>query len=82
VTRGARPLTAAEQHAAEEAIRRAPKDVWLIAGTPVGRTYPCRCNPDLGACSPLYCPCAGRTDPPNPFCCAARAMRTAARRAA
>lgn len=36
---------------------------WVIAGTPLGQPYPCRC--ELAArrpCSPVYCPCAGRVD--------------------
>lgn len=36
---------------------------WIIAGTPVGDPYPCRCHERKYAkCSPMWCPCAGRTD--------------------
>lgn len=44
---------------------------WLIAGTPIGEPYPCRCSESLyGKCSPLWCPCSGRSDPQGPLCCA------------
>lgn len=37
--------------------------VWLIAGTKVGETYPCRCaERKYSRCSPKYCPCSGRLD--------------------
>jgi hypothetical protein len=39
-----RPLTADEQRAAEDAIRRAPKNVWLITGRPL---FPTRRDPSL-----------------------------------
>lgn len=43
---------------------------WLIAGTPVGQPYPCRCHERRGPkCSAAWCPCAGRFDPPNRQCC-------------
>jgi hypothetical protein len=36
---------------------------WLIAGTPIGEPYPCRCR-NAGRCSaPRQCPCTGRPDP-------------------
>lgn len=46
---------------------------WMIAGTPVGQPYPCRCHESkFGRCSPLWCPCAGRPDIfPEP-CCSGR----------
>lgn len=44
---------------------------WVIAGSPIGEPYPCRCNERMGKqCSAAWCPCAGRTDPPNARCCA------------
>lgn len=43
---------------------------WMIAGTPVEDTYPCRCHESRrGVCSPLWCPCSGRPDPQGPTCC-------------
>jgi hypothetical protein len=47
------------------------KGVWLLAGTPVGEPYPCRCSERrFGRCSAVFCPCSGRMDPPSPACCA------------
>lgn len=44
--------------------------VWMIAGTPIHEPYPCRCHERRGkACSPLWCPCSGRSDPQGPECC-------------
>ena len=43
---------------------------WLVAGTPAGDPYPCRCR---GRCSPNWCECAGRVDLLNvPATCCAR----------
>lgn len=56
----------------------APRNTWLTTGTPTGRTYPCRCNPD--GCRHT-CPCNGRRhtiDLPA-RCCARRAAETTAR---
>lgn len=41
-------------------------DVWVIAGTPVGEPYPCRCD-ELSPfgrvqCDTKWCPCFGRAD--------------------
>lgn len=54
-----------------------PRDQWIIAGTSTAEPYPCRCKERpahaIGwakwQCSPAWCPCAGRTDPPEPDCC-------------
>ncbi len=44
---------------------------WLVTGTPVGEPYPCRCaERRFSKCSAVFCPCAGRLDPPNAECCA------------
>jgi hypothetical protein len=56
-----RPLTAVEQRAAEEAIRRAPKNLWRRANTPTAQPYPCLCS-RARACNPRFCACAGRLD--------------------
>lgn len=46
---------------------------WIIAGTPLSALYPCRCHERRGkACSAAWCPCAGRSDPQGPGCCAHR----------
>lgn len=60
---------------------RAPRGMWLAAGTPTDRPYPCRCNPD--GCR-RQCPCNGRhhtIDLPA-RCCARRAADTTARQEA
>lgn len=56
----------------------APRNTWLVTGTPIDRTYPCRCNPD--GCRNT-CPCRGRLDTLDlpARCCARRAADTAAR---
>lgn len=49
-----------------------PLGVWAVAGTPITAPYPCRCSerPEWAReCSPAWCPCAGREDPPNAQCC-------------
>ncbi len=48
--------------------------IWLIAGTPLEDTYPCRCHERLGrTCSPAWCPCAGYPRPGMPsWCCSYR----------
>ena len=47
----------------------APRGVWLITGTLVESPYSCRCGERRGrVCSPAWCPCAGRTDPPAGCC--------------
>lgn len=50
----------------------APLDTWIVAGTSSLQPYPCRCEGGRRACSPLWCPCAGRLDVWNfaPACCA------------
>lgn len=46
---------------------------WLIAGTPTSEPYPCRCAESrYGRCSPMWCPCAARQDPPEAKCCGHR----------
>lgn len=48
---------------------------WIIAGTAIDEPYPCRCaeRPAWAkACSPAWCPCAGRSDPQGPICCGHR----------
>lgn len=57
-----------------------PYGVWLIAGTPVDRPYPCRCW--LGQPCGARCPCVGRTDAATmPVACCARRAHDTARRA-
>lgn len=47
--------------------------LWIIAGTPIDQPYPCRCAERRGrVCSPAWCPCAGRSDPPGAACCGHR----------
>ena len=54
-------------------VSQPPKGVWLIAGSKLGETYPCRCHErKYDQCSAVFCPCAGRTDPQNAACCANR----------
>lgn len=60
--------------------------VWIVAGVPVWKTYPCSCR--LGrACETegdFPCRCWGRTDglaQMPPHCCAGRAARLAAKAA-
>jgi hypothetical protein len=51
---------------------------WLIADTPVGAVYPCRCSERrYGKCHPKFCPCAGRTDDlyAMPAACCARTRK-------
>jgi hypothetical protein len=38
----------------------APRNRWLIAGTPADFPYPCRCN--RTPCTWERCPCRGRVD--------------------
>lgn len=57
----ARPLLASEQRAAEAAIAKAPKGLWLRANTPLRDPYPCLCS-KARACNPRFCACAGRLD--------------------
>jgi hypothetical protein len=65
-------------------------NTWLIAGTPIDRTYPCkcvlgqRCKPWYRGCESAPCPCAGRTDTDAmpAHCCARRAAESATRREA
>lgn len=55
---------------------------WIITGTPVSEAYPCRCGEaKYGRCSPVFCPCSGRTDPPHEKCCAVRHTPAVADRA-
>jgi hypothetical protein len=42
----------------------------MVARTSILEPYPCRCAERRGPCSALWCPCAGRLDPPGPACCA------------
>lgn len=70
------PTAAEIASAAASAVR----GVWLIAGTPAGEPYPCRCGEPVRmadgstyrpkTCSPAFCPCSGRLDPQGPECCA------------
>lgn len=73
-------------HPAHAVILARPRDakpgVWIVAGVPVWRTYPCfcvlgnACNIDIfGESAP--CRCWGRLDPDLniSYCCAARAAR-------
>ncbi len=56
-----------------EACVMAPRNVWLGTGAPLDVAYPCRCHERRGkACSPAWCPCAGRPDPLLPTCCGHR----------
>jgi len=56
---------------------------WIIAGTPVDQPYPCACGKGKYArCSPMWCSCAGRTDPPSSRCCGTRYSAEDAARAA
>lgn len=58
----------------------APRNRWLIAGTPLREAYPCRCHGTRGCTR--ACPCRGRTDHLDQMsqrCCARRAAETAAR---
>lgn len=51
---------------------RVPMGTWLIAGSPLGAPYPCRCRERIGKeCSAAWCPCAGRPAPWAPGCCGA-----------
>lgn len=47
---------------------------WIVAGTPVGDPYPCRCGERRGdTCSVKWCPCSGRVDLENvPADCCSR----------
>lgn len=57
----------------DASIAHTLKGVWAIAGTRVDEPYPCRCHErKYERCSAAFCPCAGRTDPPNSECCANR----------
>lgn len=47
-----------------------PRDVWLVARTSILDRYPCRCLERWGPCSAKYCPCSGRLDPVEGWCCA------------
>ena len=53
-----------------------PVGVWMVAGSAVADTYPCRCHGDR-ACG-LRCPCRGRTDVDKvpALCCARREHET------
>lgn len=57
-----------------------PTGAWLIAGTPTGEQYPCRCDWD-GPCRRYRCTCHGRTDVDGlpAHCCGRRAVETARR---
>jgi hypothetical protein len=56
---------------------RPPIGVWLVAGTPLDATYPCRCA-TTKRCNPSYCSCLGRTDIETmpDVCCAKRFIET------
>lgn len=55
---------------------RTVKFVWLVAGTPTGRPYPCMCN-ERGHCDGRldaetgfpWCPCYGRQTRRTAQCC-------------
>ncbi len=56
---------------AAAAYAAAPRGVWIVAGTRADEPYPCRCHErKYRKCSPAFCPCSGRPDPPSPDCCA------------
>lgn len=49
--------------------------VWLVTGTALDRSYPCRCGGQGGRiCGTQWCPCFGRTDLVGltPACCGVR----------
>jgi hypothetical protein len=83
--RGRKPTAAMPATAASEvegprlslvpALRR--HGIWIIAGTRLGDTYPCRCGRSR-KCDPQYCPCWSRTDAeamPSGCCAKRRELR-------
>jgi hypothetical protein len=66
---------------ARELASQLPRDIWIVAGTPIGDMYPCQCHVrpahargwKTWTCSPAFCPCAGHEPEGRPAdCCAWR----------
>lgn len=66
---------------ARAAAAKLPRERWIVARTPLGEPYPCRCHERPAwarrlatwECSAAFCPCSGR-DPDGmpPECCSWR----------